>query len=323
LLADGRLDPEFDGDGRATLGAPTDVLSTTTGQVRVGPSGRILVATAEHTDGGDRLVVSSLRSDGTVERTFGSRGRAVVFDVAGGTIPGEPQLSIISRGRVLAAALSCAVPAQCSFAVGRRTGTGELDTGFAGTGTVAVPAGAGAATLVAMQATRHGDVFLAGHRLAARSTGEDVFVRLRPDGSPNAAFGTDGVVRRVSRWTNGWAPRAYTAAAMQADGRIVLGGVVVGSVLAADGLGHPRPVGVVARLQWNGTRDRTFGELLPAQYENAQAIGPVVWMPNPDPIYSSPPTEIVVQPDGKIVVLGRTATEGAGEYTYLLRLLAA
>jgi hypothetical protein len=30
-----------------------------------------------------------------------------------------------------------------------------------------------------------------------------------------------------------------------------------------------------------------------------------------------------VQPDGKIVVLGRTATEGAGEYTYLLRLLAA
>jgi uncharacterized delta-60 repeat protein len=102
ILADGRLDRSFSGDGvtraRCVSYAPT---------MELDPEGRILVAGSEHGAGSGELVVVVWRfmSNGRVDRTFGTEGRAAgPYDpdhfalVADAAVGPEGSIVVVGRG---------------------------------------------------------------------------------------------------------------------------------------------------------------------------------------------------------------------------------
>jgi hypothetical protein len=73
-LADGTLDPTFDGDGQVAVPA-AEGTTFRVGQMTVGPTGPILVGAVGHTAVGDTLAVRALGTAGKPDKTFGTQGR--------------------------------------------------------------------------------------------------------------------------------------------------------------------------------------------------------------------------------------------------------
>jgi len=111
--------------------------------------------------------------------------------------------------------------------------------------------------------------------------------------SLDPTFGTNGTVQH----DNGGSERLF-AAAIQPDGRIVACGL-----RDSIGMGHV----MVCRFQPDGTFDNSFGG------------GGYVMLPTGSS--SSEASEILVQPDGRIVVAGKTT--GAGVTSFMVRRLLA
>ncbi len=108
--------------------------------------------------------------------------------------------------------------------------------------------------------------------------------RYNADGTPDASFGNNGVVR-IAFSTNGY-ERAYCLA-LQPDGKIILGGF---AYLGSAPSGDPNTGFALARYNPDGSLDTSFG-----------AGGKVVTdlTPTLDEI-----NEVLLQPDGKIVTAG-------------------
>lgn len=158
-----------------------------------------------------KLVVVRLHStSGKLDSDFGSHGQ-VVLALPGTTLDGVQALAVFRDGRIVAAGTLAAADGSHMVAV-KLLPDGEVDPSFGG-GLGYVLAGPAGAQLGGMAMDRNGNIVLAGSR-----TGEvPLVIRLLPDGTPDATFGSGASVDGAAL---GLAGRA-TAVLARPDGSVV------------------------------------------------------------------------------------------------------
>jgi len=274
MLPDGTLDPDFGVDGIAQSGIGD------AGAVAIQTDGRIVV-------GGSGYVARYL-SDGSLDATFGTAGLAA--DPPMDTDWEVHDLAIQPDGKILAAAGSISV-----FTVGRLNTDGTFDTSFDGDGiaTIApIASDRSHATGVAVQTD--GKILVSGATRLYPYPYQAMLARFETDGSPDAAFGTNGNVQVTLGSSSDWVPRLFTMA-LQSDGKAV----VIGTCVYDFGL---------VRFTTAGALDTTFGTAGTAWPD----LGGQVW-------YSqNGGCDVAVQPDGGIIAAG-FADHGANQSTALVR----
>jgi uncharacterized delta-60 repeat protein len=229
LNRNGSLDATFSGDGRKVFSwGPIGRAMA----VVVLRNGKLLVGGFSGPEGGN-FQVARLNADGALDTTFGTGGKAPV-DFGGDDF--GVAMARHANGRILVAGRSTTAGA----VIARLRANGAPDPDFGGgDGRVTLPGG-GSLSAVFVQPDRK--IVVAGN---ASGSAMMTVTRLKPDGSPDTTFDTDGTA------TIDFGSLADVAndAVLQPDGRIVVAGYTqaVASPLA------------VARLDANGSPDATFG----------------------------------------------------------------
>lgn len=242
LLPDGTPDASF---AAATL-QDTAVYDTT-----LQADGKVVgVGVVRQPDGKRKLQLFRLRPDGSLDPDFGLGGLVLISD---GSASREAGYSVVvdPDGRIVVAGQR-----NYSLLVARLLANGTLDAGF-GTGGIHLgPEVTGTGTRIAR--TPAGGYRVIAH-VAAGGMGWDCSViGLTDTGVPDAAFGSAGSVTRLSPSGR---MLECTALAVQADGRILLGGVDE----FADGY--------VGRLLPDGARDPGFSVgVVPARFRSVSAL---------------------------------------------------
>lgn len=249
LLADGRIDasyrPRIEGSGlkgtgynriQAITGAtnePTSVvaalLSLSGGKILVG--GRFSVAQGAAVG---NLVL--LNSDGSVDASF------LALPGTDGTVFAIDQQT---DGKIIIAGDFTKVHGQARRSVARLNSSGTVDNTFDPTSSLSV-VNYSSSVVYGLRVLNDGKVLLAGSFSKSVGSYGDVVLRLNADGTPDSSF-------KPSRLFD-WRSRAFSLA-VQADGKIVLGGVF-------DRL-EPAPNGAfrrgIIRLETSGSLDTSFG----------------------------------------------------------------
>lgn len=329
LGAPGDLDPTFGSGGvvLTSISPGTDLGRALVQQ----PDGRFVVAGAS-SNGTDRdFVVVRYNFDGTVDASFGSGGSVVT--PIGTADDRAAALVLQDDGKLVAAGFS-----SLGFTLVRYQPDGSLDTGFGSGGIVTTTPVSGTAGASAMVRQPDGKLVVVG----ASPPGIEL-VRYNPDGTLDSSFDGDGVV--TTDVTLG--DESPEAMVIQPDGRIVVGGgytppggykdyflarynadgsldatfdgdglvttVVGGSfdellalTLQPDGRliagGRFQAIGsgnenfLLVRYNTDGSLDASFSGGIVTQ--DLGSISDLI-------------REIVVQPDGKILAIGRVLSPGA------------
>lgn len=264
----GPLDPTFGNGGIVT----TSIGNGAEGfAVALQPDGQIVIAGRSKSGSRTDFALARYTITGTLDATFGSGG--VVTTSIGGNYDVGQAVAIQSDGKIVVVGFSaCPLP---RVTVARYTPTGTLDTAFGNGGVVTTPVSSSqdAGRDVAIQPD--GKIVVVGN---VGGVDTDLAVlRYTLDGTPDATFGTGGVVTASVGDSGGY------AVALQPDGKIVVAGY--GDALGGYDI-------VVARYTVTGTLDAAFGSsgIVITRLSNWGEIG----------------FGIALQPDGKIVVVGRS-----------------
>jgi uncharacterized delta-60 repeat protein len=289
--ADGDLDPLFGSGGTVMtdLGKSTDIAEA----VAIQADGKLIVVgtTYKNNDFSDEdFVVTRYNTDGTLDITFGSRGK-VRTDFPG--LAAVPSSVVIQPdGKIVVA--GGAFPLFTflgDFKVVRYNPNGSLDTSFGDGGivTTTFPEGSYAFD-VALQAD--GKIIAAGTVFVDFIIGESsdtdfALARYNSDGTPDATFGNSG---QVSTDFVGMEDDAFSVL-LQPDGKIVAVGSANDPSTFYDF--------AAARYLSNGTIDTTFGVAGKVRTDFGDQ--------NFDRARSA-----ALQPDGRIVAAGFAISHGGG-----------
>lgn len=278
-LSNGALDTTFGNGGlvRTEFGITSEYATA----IAIQPDGRIIVVGGVIDGAGVDFGIARYLSDGTLDPDFGTNGLVVTdFDGAddsAAAVALQANGKIVVVGSAEQAGPSGLLP---DFAVARYHEDGSLDASFDGDGkaTTAILSWGDRARAVAVQAD--GRIVLAGFaNIDATPTGSRfALVRYNGDGSLDESFDGDG---RVATQTSG-SFAVLTSIALQADGKIVVGGF-------ADTSKKMMNV-AVARYGVDGSLDSSFG------------AGGLVLTSFPAWAYAS---SVAIAADGKIVAAGR------------------
>ena len=289
--ADGDLDPTFGTGGMlmTDINRSTDIANA----VAVQADGKLVVVgtTYNRNDYSDEdFVVVRYNADGTLDNTFGSRGK-VRTDFPG--LAAVPSSVVIQPdGKIVVA--GGAFPLFTflgNFEVVRYNPNGSLDTSFGNGGVVTTifPQGSYAFD-VALQTD--GKIIAVGTVFVNFDPGEQsdtdfALARYNPDGTPDATFGSGG---QVSTDFLGFEDDAFSVL-IQPDGKIVAVGSANDPATFYDF--------AAARYLANGTIDTTFGvggkvhsDFGAQDFDRARSAA--------------------LQPDGKIVAAGFAISHGGG-----------
>jgi uncharacterized delta-60 repeat protein len=317
----GNLDPSFGSGGVATIRIGG---SASAQGVVLQPDGKIVEA-GWSLDGSDGVfALARFGADGSLDTQFGSKGTTTT---AWGTHSQARGLALQPDGKIVVAGQ---IFYQAKFALARYRPDGSLDPSFAADGKQTFPIGeASGAAAVAVQPD--GKIVVAGFSSSDTSSAV-ALARLKPNGLPDPGFGTDGITTTAIGTHS-----AAEALVLQPDGKLVVagfsavGGGFTRATLARYGVGGAlddgfgsggiatlagspnnadahalalQPDGkivvagndsgrglLLARYAANGTLDQGFGaggRVLTRRDGNSEATG------------------VALQPDGKIVVAGRT-----------------
>lgn len=283
-LSNGTLDPTFGTGGKVTLNI--DVEDDSGFGTAVQPDGKIVVACTRVSPTNDFLVFR-LTSNGTLDNTFGTGGIAATLMGSGESIVYD--MALQTNGRILV--------------VGSATGSGGSDlalTRFTSTGTLDNSFGIGGKVLAQLESGA--DEF--GYDVAVQPDGKILAVttayydngasskwgllRFLANGTPDVSFGGDGKIVIDDTGT------AFAeAVTVQSDGRILIAGY--GPTASENFYCF-----TVARFDDNGLRDYTFGDngFVRIDFQN---------------LYSSA-TDIAVQPDGNILIVGTAFYQQGSEF---------
>src|SRR5262249_33919451 len=130
-------------------------------------------------------VVLKLRSSGSLDSTFGTRGQ-VVPALPGTSLDGVRAIQTFRDGRIVAAGTLTLADGTTRFVALRLLPSGEIDPSF-GAGLGYVLAGPPGGQLSAMGMDRAGNIILGG---AVNNV--PLVIRLAGDGTPDTTFGTGG-----------------------------------------------------------------------------------------------------------------------------------
>ncbi len=288
LGTSGALDSSFGAGGVVTATIANQTFAATS--VALQQDGKVLVAGYTYVGGdipaqGEEMVLLRYGTDGSVDPAFGFAGQAITSGSSGAR---AYALAVQSDGKIVVAG-PVSNGAGSDFLVLRYNIDGSLDTTFGSAGmvtTLVSPYLSGAIGPVAsdpyavfvrsdgkivVTGVVHQDYLMLYH-------GRSVVVRYNSDGNLDSGFGSGGIV--VSSFgkesdSDSWWSDATEAAAVQADGKVLVAG-------GASGGG--RFSGLIARYNEDGTLDATFGSGGVTNGTGAM-------------IHS-----MALQPDGKIVV---------------------
>jgi uncharacterized delta-60 repeat protein len=245
--------------------------------------------------------------EGQLVTGFGTGGFALFTGAQIATVPGR--IRVLGDGRILAVGgVGCAdninpnnPPAgYCTLQIAQYLASGAPDASFGTSGRVVT-----AVTNIGPEGnfTRNGDGTLLVRGVRFNGTNDVPFAaKFTSAGAPDPSFGTNGLVTLDSL------PQAIapSGSVVDASGRVV----IVGTTLDT-GAGEREDI-FVTRLTTSGATDTTFGNNGVAQFALSAVDN-----------RSDRGTTIDVQPDGKLVVGGRTkVTSGLG-YDFLLMRLDA
>jgi uncharacterized delta-60 repeat protein len=264
--ASGELDTSFGSGGYAT--APLGTWSGAVASV-VQPDGKIVTAGEALVNGKYLLVSTRMRTNGSLDSTYGSGGWVTVD--MGGSAAGNA-LALQPDGKIVIAGTGRGDggTGPLALAAVRLKTDGSLDPSFGSGGIATVPIGSVAqATGLAIQSD--GKIVLGG--AAVTDHHRFVVARLNANGSIDSSFGTGGVTK--------FEPDGVAwGLVLQPDGRIVLAG---------EATSNNQRVFMAARVRSNGTPDLSFGNrgvvLVP--------IGSNAWG-----------MAVTRQPDGKLLLTG-------------------
>jgi uncharacterized delta-60 repeat protein len=222
-----------------------------------------------------------------LDTTFGTGG--LVSTPVGG---GHGEAVVIQPGGAIVTAGWRTAAAGTDFALTRHDSAGNLDHNFGTGGIVTTDLGGPGDEAYDAALTPDGGVVVVGATDAPGIQKQDFgIVRYKPDGTPDAGFGSSGIVT-TDFFAHG---DVANAVAVQPDGKIVVAG------FAVDAAGINGDF-ALARYNANGTLDTSFGTNglvttdLGSQSDDARAVA--------------------IQPDGRIVVAG-----SAGEAIALARYM--
>jgi uncharacterized delta-60 repeat protein len=212
---------------------------------------------------------------------------------------------IDSAGRYVAAGRAGALDTLGGLVM-RFQPSGQPDLSFGQAGKVRVPlaGGFGAIDWTEVVEQDDGRLIVAGRALNGASEfdpGRALVCRLLADGTLDDTYGSNGCTMPV--FAPGSNVDAVIAAALQADGRLVLGG-------RTEDPGDIAPDYVVARFNIDGTPDACFGDL-------TCQTGGVRIEPEPQTDVSFVLQDLAIAPDGRIVLAGL----GSGSQMAVIRLL--
>ncbi len=273
---DGTLDNSFSEDGITStdFNAGNDVARC----VKIQPDGRIVVAGYSYNASGYDFAVARYNSDGTSDYSFSSDGRVTVNIL--GKNDYAYSLAIQNDGKIVVAGTAFDVKSS-HFAVTRLIANGNLDNTFSADGMLITDFGSKSeARCVLVQPD--GKIVAAG--TAASSTDNDFAVaRYNANGTVDNTFNKVGFAR-TSISAN--SPDVGAAAALQADGKIIVAGYTYNASASNYDF-------ALVRYTTAGTPDITFG-----------TQGKVLTNFNsPNDMAAA----VAVQADGKIVVAGNTS----------------
>ncbi|VTR96211.1 na-ca exchanger integrin-beta4 : Na-Ca exchanger/integrin-beta4 OS=Trichodesmium erythraeum (strain IMS101) GN=Tery_1772 PE=4 SV=1: Calx-beta: Calx-beta: Calx-beta: Calx-beta: Calx-beta: Calx-beta: PKD: PKD: HemolysinCabind: HemolysinCabind [Gemmata massiliana] len=200
LLANGDLDAGFGSNGEASYNPdPGNTTFATPHAMLLQSDGKIVVAGILSTGFG----VLRLNTDGTLDSTFGTGGRAVVarnlFDPVAqpgyyGTPSGGLGVALQADGRIVVGGSLYTPSSDEDMAAFRLNVDGTLDTTFAGDGTFTLDFGY-SDQVYDLAVLPGGPILLAGFALVSPQGYNSALVRLTPDGALDASFDGDG------KWT--------------------------------------------------------------------------------------------------------------------------
>jgi uncharacterized delta-60 repeat protein len=277
--ADGSLDTSFDGDGKLTTSVSDSHNGSRANAVAIQADGKIVAAgfayLTVNQSSSAKFGLARYNPDGSLDTSFDGDGKVITDSL--GISNSASAVAIQADGKIVAAGYS--YDAGAHFALARYNTDGSLDTSFDGDGVVTtlVTIYGGYGYAVALQTD--GKMVAGGY--AGNAYDEDfALVRYNPDGSLDTSFDADGKTTIDMGYP---AESAANAVAIQADGKIVVGGESYN--------GRDRDFTLV-RYNRDGSLDTSFdgdGKL------TTDILGGI----NGDHVNA-----LAIQPDGKIVAAG-------------------
>ncbi len=278
--------------------------------VALQPDGKIVAAGVSifPLDGKEDFAIARYNSDGSLDMTFNQTGvlQVNLAPATGSNSTTNDYVSAVmiqSDGKIVVAGTVFISFPQEWFAVVRINTDGTLDTSFGNGGlavTKVVTTGRNVLSDAFLQPD--GKIVAVGwvwDRVLVNQAPDFALVRYNTDGSLDASFGTNGIVKRDLKYSssNGTpfqsADRAY-AASLESDGKIV---VVGKTEYTFNGIG--KDDFTVVRFDSNGGLD----------VQVKMSLGDIH------------AEDVLIQPDGKILVTGRHGVPGSAETSFaLLRL---
>jgi uncharacterized delta-60 repeat protein len=236
------------------------------------PDGKLVIVGSTSTDGGD-FAIARLNADGSLDTSFGSGGKQTVN--FGGDDAAE-RVELTAEGKIVVIGEGGSTN---NMVITRLNSDGSIDKSFASSGEEQVDFG-GTETARGLAIQADGKILVEGSTSAVGG-GDLAIARLNPDGGLDPSFSGDG------KLTLGYGALEEfgTGVVVQQNGRIV----VMGSDADLD-----RDF-VVSRLNADGTVDASFGVngTATVEYGGNEFDG-----------------DVVLQPDGNIVLVGSTDIGG-------------
>jgi uncharacterized delta-60 repeat protein len=299
FMPGGQLDNSFSGDGRKRIDFAGG--DDNGAAIVIQPNGKIVVAGAAY-EGASRALEFAfvrLNPNGSLDQTFSGDGRKTFGFGNGAANDFANAVAIDRNGRIVAAGYSDQATTGSDFAIARLLSNGMLDHSFSGDGrrTARFPNGNGVDIAGGVAIEGSGKIVVAGRSFQGSPTNTDfALARFNAGGGLDHTFSGDG--KATADFGN--TEDHGSALALQRDGRIVMTGYSVRSVIGDNF--------AIARFKTGGAPDGSFSGDGKRLFGFANGGG------------DDDGDDVAIQSDGKIVVVGYSEQSGHGTDSAIARL---